>query len=521
MARFGIVALAAVACVAATPLWAASCDSLSGLALPESAKVESATDVAAGAFTPPGGRPEALPAFCRVKGLATPTPTSKINFEVWLPAERWNGKYLQVGNGGFAGAILYPAMIDGLKRGYAVAGTDDGTAPPGDHGFLRDPARIEDWGSRAVHGTAAAAKEVVAKRYGGAPKQAYFMGCSKGGHEAMMSAEKYPADFTGLVGGNPAFDMTRLMAQMIWNAKHAAALSEAKMAVLHKAVLAACDRQDGAADGVLADPQSCRFEPKSLQCKSADAADCLTAEQVAAAEAIYQGPINPRTGESIYPGMPKGGEGPTPLQDPNARYAYGWQAMHDTPMVLPQPFYGVGVKGDAKWDWKTLDFDRDVVAARDKLGGLVDATSSGMFRFKGTGAKLILYMGLADPLYAPGQLTNWYNRVVQTQAPTQEAGAKALEDTRSFARLFLLPGFGHCAGGPGPNVIDPLSALEAWVEQGQAPDHLHATKYAGAALQGGGKVERTARVCAYPQMARLRDKADPKKAESYSCANPG
>jgi feruloyl esterase len=522
MARTGVAAAAALGMLTAAPAWAASCDSLASLTLPESAKVESATEVAAGTpFTPPGGKAEKLPAFCRVKAVATPTPTSKINFEVWLPAQGWNGKYFQVGNGGFAGAIIYTAMVDGLKRGYAVAGTDDGTAPPGDHSFLTDPARIEDWGSRAVHSTAVASKEVAAKLYGTAPKQAYFMGCSKGGHEAMMSAQKFPSDFTGIVGGNPAFDMTRLMAQMSWNAKHAAALSEAKMAVLHKGVLAACDRLDGAADGVLADPQACKFETKSLQCKSADAGDCLTAAEVAAADAIYQGPTNPRTGESIYPGMPKGSEGPATGKDFNSRYAYGWQAMHDSPMVLPQPFYAVGVKGDPKWDWKTLDYDRDVVAARDKLGRLVDATSSGMFRFKGTGAKLILYMGLADPLYSPGQLVNWYGRVVQTQAPTQDAGAKAMDDTRTFARLFLLPGFGHCAGGPGPNVIDPLSALEAWVEQGHAPDHLFATKYEGTALGGGGKVERTARVCAYPQMAKLRDKADPKKAESYSCVTPG
>ena len=302
-----------VIALAAAPARAASCSSLTGIALPH-ATINIAQQIPAGSFTAPNGQVfNNLPAFCRVAGVSMPSPDSHIGFEVWMPVSTWSGRYQQSGNGGFAGAIPFASLASALANGYAAAGTDDGhtggtaTFAPGHH------QKVIDFGFRALKETTDKAKALITAFYGGGPTRSYFVGCSDGGREALMEAQRFPDDFDGISAGAPANDWTHLFAGFIWNeqalfADPAATIPPGKLAVIQAAVLAQCDKLDGIADGILNDPRKCHFDPGHLQCAGADAPTCLTAPQVAAVRKIYAGPRNPRTGRLIFPGYEAGAE---------------------------------------------------------------------------------------------------------------------------------------------------------------------------------------------------------------------
>src|SRR5216684_5709042 len=292
------------------------CDSLTKVELPNNTTVTSAVSVPAGPSVLPGATtPVNVPAFCRVAGVSKPTGDSLINFEVWMPAAGWNGKLDHGGNGGYGGSLSTPAgfMLAGLLRGYATTGTDmghDATVTPGASFALGHPEKSVDWGSRANHVTSVAAKEVIGAFYGSRPRLSYFTGCSDGGHEALMEAQRFPDDYDGIVAGASANFWTHQSAAWVWEARAtldnpASFIPLSKLPMINQAAVAACQ---GVVPGFIDDPTRCRWDPGALLCRGADAPTCLTAAQVQAVRKIYAGPRNPRTGERIYPGLERGSE---------------------------------------------------------------------------------------------------------------------------------------------------------------------------------------------------------------------
>ena len=294
---------------------AVSCAELATLSLPD-ATITAAQEVPAGPFTPPGSsRALTVPAFCRIAAVATPSADSRIAIEVWIPAgSSWNGKLLGTGNGGFAGSIGYPAMAAGLNKGYATAGTDTGHTGDNLDFAIGHPEKVTDWSHRAIHVMTDLAKQVVKSSRGRLPDRSYFEGCSTGGQQALSEAQRYPADYDGIVAGDPGHNRVRLILGFLWawTAMHdpdgTPILPAAKLPLITKAAVSACDASDGVQDGLISDPLTCRFDPATLACTGADGDTCLTAPQVAAVRKVYQGARNPRTGEQIFPGWARGSE---------------------------------------------------------------------------------------------------------------------------------------------------------------------------------------------------------------------
>jgi tannase/feruloyl esterase len=492
---------------ARTPVQSAgtACANLAALTMP-GISVRSATPVAAGAFTPPGTRQEmTLPAFCRVEAVARPTGDSEIKFEVWIPpADAWNGKFEGVGNGGYSGAIGYPAMGTALRRGYATASTDTGHAGDDMKFGQGHPEKIVDWAHRAVHVMTEASKLIVRDHTGRFPEHSYFDGCSSGGHQALSEAQRYPDDYDGIVAGDPAHNRIRQTFAFLhsWIVTHhkdgAPIVPAAKLATLTKAVVEACDGLDGVRDGIIDDPRRCHFDPGRLQCRSgADDASCLTAPQVEATRRMYEGLKNPRTGEQIFTGWPRGSEsfGDNAIQS--------WrQYVLDPTEPMRVGFFRYFLFHDPNWDWRTIDWDRDLAYAEQKLP-FMSAVDRDLSAFKKRGGKLLMYTGWADPVVPPQDTVAYYDGVVKTMG--------GLEKTREFYRFFLVPGMGHCSGGPGPNQFDRLAALEQWVEKGVAPEKLVATH------STNGKVDRTRPLCLYPQVARWKGTGSTDDAANFMC----
>ena len=478
----------------------ASCESLQTLTLPDTT-ILSVTLVPAGPFTPPSppgapagqsARPITVPAACRVVGRVSPV----VNFEVWMPAADWNGKFQAVGGGGFAGVISYVAMAAALSRGYATASTDTGHSTPGGSWALGHPELITDYGYRGIREMTLKSKAIVEKFYGNGPRLSYFVGCSTGGRQGLMEAQRFPNDYDGIVAGAPANYWTHLMAGAAWPATatlkdEATRLSAAKLSAINKSVLAACDARDGAADGLLENPQACRFDPKSIQCAGPETDACLTAPQVEAVKKIYAPAVNPRTKAEIFPGMPTGGE-------------LTWNALAGgpQPFSILVDFYKYFVHADPDWDWKTFDFDKDIAAADKKFAALINAVDPDLSAFKSRGGKLVLYHGWNDQLIQPGNSINYYSSV------QKKMGAKETDD---FSRLFMVPGMTHCAGGPGPNTFDVVGALEQWVEHGTKPAQMIATH------STNGVVDRTRPLCPYPQVASYKGSGSMDEAANFVC----
>jgi len=262
-----------------------------------------------------------------VRGVIRPSGDSNIKFALWLPAtSAWNGKYRQEGNGGWAGAINTASFAEPLRRGYAVAGTDNGHEGGGGADWaIGHPEKLIDFGYRAVHETAVQSKAIIRAFYGRDPERSYFAGCSDGGREALMEAQRFPEDFNGILAGAPANNWSRLFTAFVWNerallATPESAIPPAKLPVIQRAVMASCDRLDGVADGLIENPRACTFDPAVLVCKGADGADCLPKAQVDALRQIYEGPRNPRTQEPLFVGQPPGTEAVRPVRKPCARH---------------------------------------------------------------------------------------------------------------------------------------------------------------------------------------------------------
>ena len=501
-------AAAIVTAVLALPsaAFAATCESLQSLSLPHVTFTQ-AVVVGAGQFSAPGRGGTVppvfakLPAFCRVAATLTPTRDSDIKIEVWMPSQGWNGKFLGVGNGGWAGTISYPAMAESLARGYAVASTDTGhTGNGGDASFaLGHPEKLIDFGYRAVHEMTVTAKAVVRAFYENPPRASYWNGCSTGGKQGLTEAQRFPNDYDAIVAGAPANNWTRLMTGLLWAGRAtlsdpASRIPAEKFALLNRAALNACDAQDGVTDGVIESPRGCRFDPQVVMCKDGDGADCLTKAQVEAAKKIYGPATNARTGEALFPGLPPGGE-----------LGWGPAAGGPAPFPIPDSHFKYVVFEDPKWDFRALDFDRDIARAERVDNGTLTAVNPDLSAFVKRGGKLLMYHGWNDQLITPHNSVNYYESVRSTLGAAR---------TDAAVRLFMAPGMGHCSGGPGPNQADWLTALEQWVEKGVAPTRIIASR------TSNGVVDRTRPLCAYPQVARYNGKGSTDEAANFSCVAP-
>ncbi len=495
------LAVVAGALLYAAPASAASCESLANMKVPDGV-VTQALPVAAGGFTAPAGRAgrgaqnfSNLPAFCRVMATLTPSPDSEIKMELWLPVSGWNGKFEGNGNGGWTGSIAPGTLATGLERGYAAAMSDLGHEGGSASFAMGHPEKLVDFGYRGAHDMTVASKAIIAAYYAQPIKESYWNGCSAGGRSALMEAQRYPADYDGIVAGSPGLDWTGRSIQAVWIAQathktEASFIPQAKFALIHKAVLAACDAKDGVQDGVLEDPATCGFDPKELECKGADSDDCLTAAQVETARTIYSPVLNPGTKETVFPGFERGSEN-------------GW-----TTMAGPQLFSVAGdlfkfvVYQDPNWDYRTFTFDTGV-AQTAKAAEILNAGDPNLKAFLDRGGKLIQYHGWADPQIAPGSSVRYYKKVLDTM------GGEA--KVQSFYRLFMVPGMAHCGGGDGTSTFDMLTALEQWKEQGKAPDAVPASRVRQ------GKVDRTRPLCPYPQVAKYKGTGSTDEAANFAC----
>lgn len=522
-----------VAGLGAPALYAAgqSCEALAKLALPN-ATVTSAELVAAGAFTAPEGVPawmagdpalyKGLPAFCRLQVESKPSADSDIKIEVWLPASGWNGKFRGQGNGGFAGSIDYGELGVAIGQGYASAATDTGHhADGGDAAWaLGHPEKIIDFGYRAIHEMTAVGKAAAQAFYGDAPKHAYFASCSNGGRQALMEAQRYPADYDGILAGAPANYWTHLLTGALWDEQvttnnAASYIPSSKIPAIAQAVVAACDAQDGVKDGILNDPRQCRFDPGTMLCKAADAESCLTAPQVTALKKLYEG-AHDSTGKQIFPGFMPGaedGDGGWPL------WITGPGPGKALLFAFGNGYFADMVYGKADWDYKKANLEEAVAASDEKYSNVLNSTQTDMKAFQARGGKLIIYHGWEDPAISALNSISYYSSVVS------KMGRPASD---SFLRLYMVPGMQHCSSGPGPDEFGEFGisqkndaqhnmyvALEEWVEKGTAPGPVIASKHEGTGPME--KVTMTRPLCAYPQAAKYKGSGDPNDAANFVC----
>jgi feruloyl esterase len=452
-----------------------------------------------------------VPELCVVVGEIRP----EVRFEVALPKE-WNGRLYMFGNGGFAGEPLtHPGRVANrnaaLARGFATAQTDTGhdAAREPLATFASNPQKLVDYAYRAVHVTAMTAKDVVRAYYDAPAAKSYFVGCSNGGRQGLISAQRFPDDFDGIVVGAPALDFTGTMAHytVMHRALAAAPITAKHVRVVAEKVYEKCDAADGLADGLIDDPRQCRFDPAAdiPRCTSSTAsAVCLTEAQAASLRGVY-GDVTTSKGTKIAPGFPVGGEALVPALGGKSGWL-PWIISEDGPPIslrFTESFFKEMATPGSPIDWRQFDPERDM----DKLStiaALLNATSPNLERFRARGGKILMYFGWADPALNPMMSVNYYERVREAMGPA----------TSDFFRLFMMPGVLHCAGGIGPSMFDSITPLVDWVERGTAPDRLIAS------LRQGDKIVRSRPLCPYPMVAKYRGAGSKDEAASFSCASP-
>jgi feruloyl esterase len=479
---------------------AGACGDLAKLSVADTT-ITSAEAVAAGAFTAPRARGGAaqsfanLPAFCRVAATVRPTSDSDIKIEVWLPASAWNGKFQAVGQGGLAGSIPYPEMAAALIAGYATTGTDTGHVGDSAEFVPGHPEKLIDFAYRAIHEMAVNGKAIVAARYGTAPARSYFNGCSGGGRHGLTSAQRYPADFDGIVAGastwnQPRMDAARIAVNRIVNRSPESGIPPQKFPMIHEAVLRACDGLDGVKDGVIENPTRCRFDVATLECKGADGPTCLTAPQVESAKALLSPLTHPATGAVLFEG-----------------HLWPGAELEWARLSQPEPLSNVLTRirnitfKNPNWDPRQFNTATDVDLADRVDNGLLASSNFNLAPFFDRGGKLLMWHGWSDPQVTPQNSIIYYNSVLKSVGKNAD---------NSIA-LFMLPGVSHCQGGPGPDAFDKMSGIEAWVEQGRKPIRFIASH------RSNGVVDRTRPLCPYGQVAKWKGTGSTDDAANFSC----
>lgn len=513
---------------------ATTCEGLRSLDL-ASTEIVAAQEVRAGPVQMPSymGEPAAmihLPAHCRVAGVLRPTPDSLIRFETWMPVSGWNGRFEGVGNGNYAGMLSIEALAHGVLRGSAIATTDTGhSSTPADPqasawGSRRE--KVIDFGYRAIHEMTRVSKQLVRAYYGVPPRNSYFVSCSNGGRQGLMSAQRYPQDYDGIVAGAPARSWTRLNSTFMAHHRRftldpETRLPEGKVALLAQAVTRVCDGADGLVDGVIDDPRLCRFDTASLQCRGEDAADCLTVKQIETVRLLRQGTSTPAFAR--LPGLPPGTE-----SDAWTTWIFGLPPMRSGYDYLGTPFFRDLLYNDPAWTPAKFDLDRDSAAARRELSPILDADDPDLRRYFARGGKLILYTGWLDPAIPALDTIEYYDDV------RRRVGADVAD---RHMRLFVVPGMAHCGDGPGFTSFgqwyngtgrprdDVRAALFRWVERGSAPATLAAAR-SGASLwtdprvgMKPGESRPTRLVCAYPRHARWIGTGSTDEAANFACSD--
>ncbi len=519
-----ILGVLPVRCLAST-----ACENLANLKLPQTT-IKSAETVPAGSFTTSDKVTRTTQtAFCRVVASVQAAPDSDIGVEIWLPEEGWTGIFHGNGSGGYAGTFRfgYGGMETGIRRGYASATTDMGTAPAEDLNgdpLVGHPQKWKDWGQLSTHIMTVAGKEIATAFYGSPPKRSYFTGCSTGGQQGLIEAQYYPTDYDGIVSGAPVVNRTWGHAAAIWDYRAAHLLpghelSAEKITLLHAAAVKACGSKGNglASDPFVGDPLACKFDPAILRCRNTASAACLTPGEITTAKAFYSGPLN-RAGRSLYFGWLPGGEMGPPT----------WRFVQAPPNAPEEPAFD----GLFKWalsedyNWRTFDFSRDMAKVDAVLGSdLNGATKADLRAFAKHGGKIVLFQGWADTLVSPKQTIAFYRKF--------SARSGGLAKAQGFARLFMVPGIGHCGGGDGPNSFlairaggqkapsdaptdDVFAAMTQWVESGKAPSRIIATKYVDDILAKGITLQRP--LCPYPQKTWYKGSGNTTDADSFVCA---
>ena len=434
------------------------------------------------------------PGYCEITAVVTPTPGSTIGVVYRLP-ETWNGKMLGLGGGGWAGNVRIETAAPGLAQGYATAQTDGGhaTTGPWDTAWAANPESITDFSYRAIHLMTAVGKQVVARYYGKPQSKAYYQGCSTGGRQGLMEVQRFPDDYDGVIAGAPVYNLlvqiSAVLRDKTFNASRGFTADQLKL--VNDTVLKACDAKDGLADGIITDPTACKWDPAEIQCKAgAPGPGCLSEGQVTALRTVYDG-IRQVDGRTAAWPLSRGGE-------------TGWSLFIQTSSDKPDTSNGGGfgglraqLTGDPNFDIGKFDPDRDLAKVRSSAfarGYEANDPAIGAFTRHG---KLLMWHGWYDPGPSPVGTITYFNQV-----------KGSVPDAASNVRLFLAPGVYHCGGGPGPDQIDLVGALDRWVETGQAPATLLATKR-------NAKISRP--LCPYPAEPHYKGSGDPDDAASFEC----
>lgn len=468
------------------------------------AKVENVDLIAAGSLA--GDAVKIASDVCRVHAWISSTPGSVIKMQVWLPSN-WNGKMLSLGGGGFNGGLFTAArkLPVPVNKGYAGMATDAG------HEFairatwaLNQPEKLVDFGYRANHLAAVAGKAIIAAYYGTRAKRAYFQGCSNGGRDALMLAQRYPQLYDGIIAGAPANNWTGLFAtflrleQVVRFSPGVDSLGP-KLGMVRNAALKQCDALDGVSDGLISNATRCHFDPAVLTCRSEENGDCLSKQEVTAFQSVYNG-THLHDGRELMPGFPPGSE-------------YEWPNWFTAPTgggaALGPDFYRFMVYDDPDWDVSKFDLDRDYLYSKAQIGAILDATDPDLRPFARLGGKLLMYHGWDDAAIPAESSINYY-----------EAARGMLGRKSNQLRLFMVPGLAHCSGGRGPNTFDSLSALDAWVEQGKPPERLIASRYeddAEAKLGRLANAVQTRPICAWPKTPQYKGLGSINDEENFVC----
>jgi hypothetical protein len=509
----------AIGLFASSPASASTCSQLATSFHRPNTTITIAQDVPVGTFVTPTNQSIAgLPQFCRVAGFTTPTSDSHIGFEVWIPESGWNLKYVQIGCGGFCGSITYSNMAEPLRRGYAVAGTDDGHQGGSASFAVGHPEKVIDFGYRALKETTDVAKDIIMAFKSSGAHRSYFMGCSDGGREALMEAQRYPNDFDGITAGSPANNVSHILTGFVWDMNALAAtsggdLTQADLNFMSGAMLGQCAGHDGglSTDQFLNNPLACRFNPEKLS---------LPQDKIQAIKKIFSGP------PGIFPGYRVGGaeandpgnwpEFITDNGNPANALAGGQATQYFQYMVFP----------NSGWTPSTYSIAENAHQADVRTGAILNSVDLNLRPFQSHGGKLIQYVGWSDASISPQNDIDYHHAVIE------EMGGK--ERIRDFYRLFMVPGMGHCLGGPGANAFgqpysingptpsdpssDLLSALDHWVENQIAPDKIVATKYVNDNPTLGIAFQRP--LCPFPQFAKYKGTGSTTSAASFACVEP-